>query len=316
MKDKALFISSIIFLVMFLLIIAAVFSPLRELFLPFITSFMLCYLFSPLVRLFEKMKIKRIFAVLVSYILIFGAVFFLIFCAAPKVCEALKSLYSLLLSEAEKWGTNFDFSKLPQLGAGKIYEVGMGALKGGAAILVGAVAAFYMLSDMKNIKAVVSEFVPKKLQSSFCLLSDDVLSIFNSFFRGQLLIAMILFLMEGGLLFALKIHYAWLLGFIGGILDIIPYVGAFCALLLITAVTILSAPKKILFVIIGFFIIQEIENNIISPKISSNSLSIRPAAVVLTLYVGSFGGFWGILLSVPLFCVLKKILQRLLQSLI
>ncbi len=316
MKDRELLITSIIFMCLFLFVIIAVFSPLSKVFLPFITSFMLCYFFAPLVNILEKLKIKRIFGTAVVYAVFFSALAFILIYAFPLIYEAVKELYSLFAIEAEKRGIDIYSFDFVSSGADKIYTMGIGAVKKGAAGFVGAAASFYIITDIKKVKSIFAEFVPDKLKPSFHILIDDTASSFNAFFRGQIVIAFILFLLEGTLLFALGIPYAWLLGLMGGLLDIIPYAGAFAAIIIMCAVTLVSAPKKILFVLIGFFIIQQLENNVISPKVSSDSLSIHPAAVILTLYVGSFGGFWGILLAVPLACVFRKITQRLLQALI
>lgn len=316
LKDKYLFIASIIFFCLFLLFAVAIFSPLCEVFLPFVTAFMLCCFFIPPVNALQKIGLKRTLAAILLYGCVIGGSVLFVFYALPGIADAAKEIFSLLSREAEERGFDFILNELFSGGRGKMYELGVGAVKSLAAVLVGAGAAFYIVADTKRVKKAFLEFVPEKLKPSLRILTDDFLSAFNAFFRGQAVIAAILFVMEGTLLFALKIPYAWVLGLMGGVLDIIPYVGAFVAFALMCAVTFISAKEKLVIFAVGFFIIQQIENNVISPKICADSLKLHPAAVILTLYVGSFGGFWGILLSVPLACVLKNIVRRFLQSII
>ncbi len=313
-RDRKLFIASIVFIVLFLFTMLAVFSPLKKVFLPFVTAAMTCYFLSPLVRLLEKVKIKRKYGSVIVYAVIFSSLAGVIWFFAPKMCAAASEAVEEINKILKDYGIDLFSADSVTKSAEKFYSAGMGAVQTGAALFVGAMSAFYILAD-KNIKNVLYEIIPNELRASFYILADDTKSAFNSFFRGQILVAAILALMEGLFLATLKIPYAWALGVIGGLLDIIPYVGAFTALIISVLVTWASMPKKVLWVIIGFLIIQQIENNVISPKIAGGS-ELHPALVILILYVGSFGGFWGILLAVPLACVLKKTVQRLLESII
>ncbi len=313
-RDKKLFIASVVFIVLFLFTMLAVFSSLKTVFLPFVTAAMTCYFLSPLVRLLEKIKISRKYGSVIVYAVIFILMAGVILFAAPKICAALSEAAEEINKILKVYGIDLFSADSIGKGAEKFYSAGMSAVQTGAALFVGAMSAFYILAD-KNIKNVFYEIIPRELRSSFYILADDTKSAFNSFFRGQILVAAILALMEGLFLAMLKIPYAWALGAIGGLLDIIPYVGAVAALILSVLVTWISMPKKVLLVVIGFLVIQQIENNIISPRIAGGS-ELHPALVILILYVGSFGGFWGILLAVPLACVLKKIVQRLLESII
>lgn len=164
---------------------------------------------------------------------------------------------------------------------------------------------------MRNI---YEETVPKDFDRAVKILINDVKQPFDAFFKGQLLIALILAAMDGIFLYFVGIPYAFLLGLAGGLLDIIPYFGAAAALALMVITAFFAAPQKVLVVIIGFFVIQQIENNIISPKISGSSVKLNPAIVLLSVYLGSYGGFWGILLAVPLVGAFVKISYRLLHA--
>ena len=315
MKDKPLFIASIFFLFLFLLAVLGMFSPLKSVFSPFIALLAVCYFLSrPIARL-EKWGVKRGIAALLVYAIIFSVSGFLAVYALPKAYSAGVEIYAMLEALAENFGIRLEpdliFSR-----AGMIFETGIGVVKGVAAAFVGIAAAFYILADSDCVKKSLKELIPEGFLPSFRVLYDDVKYSLNSFFHGQLVIAAVLFLLEGGLLFALRVPYAWVLGMVGAVLDIVPYLGAFVAFFLIMSVAFMSVPEKLIWVAIGFLLIQQLENNVISPKISSGSCSLHPASVILMLYIGSFGGFWGILFAVPLGCILKRIMQRIVQSLV
>ncbi|MBR5535112.1 MAG: AI-2E family transporter [Clostridia bacterium] len=316
MRDKMLFISSLIFAFLYLLFIAAVFSPLREVCAPFITALILVYLFLPLVKLLEKLGIKSIIATAIVYVIMVSTGVFVLLYAVPKIYSAVLEIGDVLKSYELFSVERVLNGGFLQKGIGGVYTTVISATKGAFNVFVGFVAAFYILSDIKSVKKALAEFVPVRLIPSFRVLIDDVKLCLDSFFKGQVLIASILFVIDAVFLYVMKIPYAIGLAFIAAILDIIPYAGAFIAMGIIILVTLISAPGKIIVIIAGLLIIQQIENHIITPKISSSTLSLHPAVTVLALYVGAYGGFWGILLAVPLACIFKKIFFRFIQSII
>lgn len=314
MRDKPLFISCVISAVIYMVFIIVLFTPLRGVFSPFVTLMVLVYLLAPLVRRLEKWGVKSTAATFIVYALILAAGAFALLYAAPKIYSAVLKIADLLsqyMTDAvgeRLRGTLFSG------GMGRIYTTVVSATKGTLNAIVSFVGAFYILCDMKNVKNAFGEFIPQKLVAPLRVIGDDVKSSFDSFFTGQLLIAAILFAIDGVFLYAVKIPYSWGLAFIAAVLDIIPYAGATVAMGIIILVTLISAKERLLVVIIGLLVIQQIENNFITPKISSETLALHPAVTVLALYLGAYGGFWGILLAIPLVCVFKRLFIRFIQA--
>lgn len=282
--------------------------------MPFVTAFAFVYFLSPAVNFLKRFKITPVISTLVIYALIICAVCFSVLFAIPTIYEAVLKIWDLLSVYFEKINTNgVDFFSI---GAEKAYSTAMGLVKMGTVVVIGAVAAFYILTDKKEIVDSLKEFIPLDLKPSFKILIDDIKASLDSFFKGQFLIALILFVIDAVFLYAVGVPYAAGLGTIAAILDIIPYVGATVGIGIIMAVCLVSCPDKLIIVIIGLLIIQQIENNIISPKISSDTMELHPSVIVLVLYIGAFGGFWGILLALPLSSIFCKIFKRLIQSII
>lgn len=316
MRDKPLFISSVSVLVIYSFFLLVIFTPLKSVFYPFITSAVVVYLLLPVVHLLERFRVKSHIAAFIVYALILSLGAFIVLYAFPRIYTALGKIRDLIsLYIGGEIGEKIQ-SSIFQGGAERLYTAAVSATRGAINIIVSFASAFYILCDMKSVKNAVKELVPVKLIPSFRILCDDVKSSLDAFFKGQLLIALILFVIDGIFLYFVKIPYSWALAFIAALLDIIPYAGACVAMGIIILVTVISAPDKILIVVIGLIIIQQIENNVITPKISSETLSIHPAVTVLALYVGAFGGFWGILLAIPLVCIGKRIFLRIVQSII
>ncbi len=316
MQDKALFIASLIAFAFYFLFLTAIFTPLRNIFSPFVSVVIIVYLFLPCVKWLRKHNIKGVFATAIVYgIMLFGGLLTVLY-AAPKIFGAAYEILNVLseyIPDTALEGVKSRFFAEGMTGA---YTKVAAVTKSTLSIIVSFVAAFYILSDTDSIKNALKEFVPTKLMTPFRIIIDDVKLSFDSFFKGQLLIAFLLFVIDGVFLYSLKIPHSWGLAFVAAVLDIIPYAGAIAAMGIIIAVTFISAPGKLLWVIIGLLLIQQIENNVITPKVSTDTLSLHPAVTVLTLYIGAFGGFWGILLAIPLTCVFRQLFVRLIQSIL
>lgn len=315
MKDKPLFTASVIFLFLYILFIVAVFSPLRGFFSPLIIMGAIIYFLNPLVKKLIRLRIKPAFATLFVYVVACIAAAFILSVALPKITGAIIKVADLLIPVLDSAHLQIKSTELLSFGTDKVYSVAVALFKSGAAFVVGATAAFYFLSDT-NVKENTLELIPKKIIPSFKLLGDDLKMCLDSFFKGQILIAAILFAIDCTFLLFVGVENAVGLSAIAALLDIIPYAGAIIGGALIVLATLLTAPEKAVIVLIGLLIIQQIENNVITPKISSDTLKLHPGITVLVLYIGAYGGFWGILLSVPLACMLKKISERFIQSIL
>ena len=103
------------------------------------------------------------------------------------------------------------------------------------------------------------------------------------------------------------VKYAVLLGFMIGLFNMIPYFGAIIAVIIATLITLLTGGFwQALTMVIVVTILQQVDANIINPKIIGTSLKISPLLVIFGVTVGgAYFGVWGILLAVPLIAVLK-----------
>lgn len=315
MRDRALFLTALLYLAFFVLFVIIIFTPLRDVFSPFIWSGALVYFFSPFISWARRKNIPPIFATLIVYSAVFCILIFLSAVAIPSLCTGIVKVWEIIEGCADKEMVGKIGNDLLVSSAGEFYGTLLSFAKNIATILVGATSAFYILADKNRLKNT-SEFMPEKIRIPFMLLADDVKMSLDAFFKGQILIALILFLMVSSFLFFMGIDYSVGMGAIAAIFDIVPYVGAIFATALIMLVTVVTAPKKAIAVFLGILIIQQIENNVVTPKISSDTLKLHPSVTVLVLYLGAFGGFWGILLSVPLTCIFKQICKRLIEAIV
>ena len=113
----------------------------------------------------------------------------------------------------------------------------------------------------------------------------------------------------------MQIKYAPLLGFIIGLFNIIPYVGAIIAVAIAIVITLITGGfSQALWMAIVVIILQQIDANIINPKIVGNSLKISPLLVMFAITVGgAYFGMLGMFLAVPVAAVLKILVEDFIK---
>lgn len=135
---------------------------------------------------------------------------------------------------------------------------------------------------------------------------------FASYIRGQLLDACIVGVLSATALTIIGVDYAIVIGVISGICNMIPYVGPLVGTVLAATMGLLSGrPIMILWAIIAMLIVQQIDNNLIAPKIVGDSVGLHPVFTMLVILIGgNVGGLVGMLIAVPLTASAKILISR------
>lgn len=140
---------------------------------------------------------------------------------------------------------------------------------------------------------------------------DSTNRIFFKFISGQIIDGIIVGILVTIGMSVIGVKYAVLLGFMIGLFNIIPYFGAIVAVAISVLITLITGGvSQTLIMAIVVIILQQIDSNIINPKIIGNSLEISPLLVIFSVTVG--GAYWGVLgmfLAVPVAAVLKIIID-------
>jgi len=185
---------------------------------------------------------------------------------------------------------------------------------------------YYFLKESSGIKEHWHEYVPLKA-SHFKDEVIETLSEINgyliSFFRGQLLVAMIDGILVGIALTLFRLPYGLIIGLCMGIVGVIPYIGNIICLIpacIIAYVHFSISPTwlgtnpwvYVAAVCAIFFVVQQINSLATAPKIVGDSVGLHPMTVIFSMLFWSilFGGFIGALLAVPLTAAVKVIFRR------
>ncbi|MFZ2539016.1 MAG: AI-2E family transporter, partial [Oscillospiraceae bacterium] len=183
-------------------------------------------------------------------------------------------------------------------------------------ITLGFIIALYILIDMEYFKDLYHQCTTLLFKSQhyekIAGYMADVNGVISSFIRGQLLAALIVGILSSIALYIVGLDFAVFVGMTSGLFNIIPYFGPLIGSVLAVVVGLLSGSlNKAVLAVIALVIVQQIDSNIISPKIVGDSVGLHPVFIMLAIIIGgSIFGIWGMLIAVPVAGIIKLILNR------
>jgi predicted PurR-regulated permease PerM len=175
---------------------------------------------------------------------------------------------------------------------------------------------FYLLKDAHRIVTQMDRLPPHDYREDLVRLRLEITEVWQAFLRGQLLLGLVIAIFVTVGCIALGLRYAPVLGLIAGLLEVIPSIGPVIAavpailLALFQDNTFLGLSNFWYAALIAgmYIVIQQLENNLIVPRIMGRSLNLHPVLVLVGVVVGgSLGGVLGILLAAPTLATLKII---------
>lgn len=186
-------------------------------------------------------------------------------------------------------------------------------------IVLGFIISIYLLMDKENFFALIRKttygLLPEP-QADFAIeLTHRGDRIFGQFLGGKILDSLIIGVLTFAVLFIFKMPYAPLIAFIIGLTNIIPFFGPFIgAVPSFFIIAFESFPMALWFLLI-IFVIQQIDGNIIGPKILGDSLGISAFWILFSLLVGGkLFGFLGLIIGVPLFVFVYSIIKDFVEK--
>lgn len=225
-----------------------------------------------------------------------------------KINEQIKKLQNI----------NFEEEILKYANIDNIASV-LGGLLGATNVIfdlfVTIVVSVYMLLERSDIKSFLQNLskaiFDKKTNEAIARYYRKTNSIFFSFITSQLLDAIIVGIVTGIAMSIMKVKYAVLLGFLIGLFNIIPYFGAIVAVIIAVIITIFTGGFiQAIWLAVIVVALQQIDANIINPKILGNSLNLSPILVIFAVTVGgAYFGVLGMFLGVPVIAFIKIILE-------
>jgi len=186
-------------------------------------------------------------------------------------------------------------------------ELGLRVFHVAIIFVLAPIIAFYLLVDLPHIKAVVESLIPASKQAEAHVVGRRLGRAIGGFFRGQLVVAMIVGTMVSVGLAIIDLPFWLLIGMIAGLFNMIPLIGPYIGGIpgVLIALTTRDVGTAV-WVVVIMVIAQQIDNHFITPNVMQRVVKLHPAVVMLALLAGgTIGGFFGLLLAVPTAAVVK-----------
>ncbi|MBK6768271.1 MAG: AI-2E family transporter [Ardenticatenales bacterium] len=172
---------------------------------------------------------------------------------------------------------------------------------------------FYILNDTGRFMSAMMGLIPHDLRpdvEAVRIICDRVLS---GYIRGQVIIAFVLGTLFTLLLVVLDVPYAVTLGVLAGVLAVVPFIGTIVGAGIATLVALVAAgPALAGKTLLGFVVVQQIDNMFISPRVQGKSVALNPGAIIFVLVLGqAVMGPLGLLAAVPLAAIARDIVHYL-----
>ncbi len=321
---------------------------------PFIIGLVLAFVLMPLVDSLNRFM-PRVLAILLVYILVIGAGAGFVLYLLPIIVEQSKILINntpRYANETQNWlnqtfkelqqslpkdfqqpfnetinsfstnATNFVRDALVGSATGMI-----GFVFGTIGFLVGVFIVpfwlFFVLKDKAKGMRMFYSLLPIKLREDAYRLVHIVVDGLHEYIRGQLIVAASVGIMVtvGLLIINFDASTAIFLGFIAGMFEILPIVGPILGAIPSLVVALFTGGfgnvDLAIKVVILFLIIQQIEGNLLIPKIAGDSTKLHPAIVMLVIILGSeVAGLPGAIVAVPLTALIRDVYIYLYQRLV
>ncbi len=184
-------------------------------------------------------------------------------------------------------------------------------------LILSPILSLYILYDWERFKVGLKNVMPNSWRGNAIHLGQEISLVVRRFLRGNLAVAALVGIMTGVGMKLIGMDYALLIGVICGVFDLIPYFGPVIGAVPALGLALLKSPTMALWVLGVIFVVQQLESNVIQPKIMGDSLGLHPLVIVFALLAGGdLFGFWGMLLAVPIAGVLRVILSYVYLKLV
>lgn len=165
---------------------------------------------------------------------------------------------------------------------------------------------FYLLRDGHQLPGYMAKLVPTKHRASFLQMLTEINQQVSNYIRGQLTVAFFVAVMFAIGYSVIGLRFALTLGIAAGILNLIPYLGSFLAMVPSVVIALVGSPWMLVKVLIVFAIEQTIEGRVISPLVLGSSLAIHPVTILIVLLAaGKMFGLMGVIFGIPVYAILK-----------
>lgn len=313
----------VLFIFLLLLFLYAIKNILAIVFVAFVLASAL----DPWIDSLQAKKIPRSVGILLMFIIGLGIFSFVISLLIPPISEQIQALSKNFPKYYEQTVSSFSSIRdtSEQYGFPQSAEQGISSLSssldnftrgifttlasifGGFVSFFGVlVLTFYMTVEEDGMKKFLRSIAPVKYQPYLIHKIHQIQYKLGQWLRGQIFLCIIIGILAYIGLLILGVHYALVLALLAGILEFIPVIGPILGAIPAIFLAFTQSPFKALLVLILYIVIQQLENQVIVPKVMQKSVGLNPIIIILSMLIGArLGGLFGVVLAVPAATILS-----------
>lgn len=324
-KDIVISIKTVFYILLLLggLYIIYILFPIISLIL---IAALIVIVLEPLVQYFTRQKafnrkIHRSLAVGLTYFLTIAVVIIVFTLGLPPVVSQGQKLVSTLGFEfSDQYFELFEsaFSDIDRISSlvnrgniSSLLNTTVAVFENVVTVISLLALSIYMSLDWLNIKKKLFSFLPTKQKNEVEQVVTEIESSLGNWAKGQLILMVIVGGLSGLGLMLLGVDYALALGLISGLLEIVPLLGPIISAILAFIVAYSISPVLGFATIALFLIIQQLENNLLVPKVMQKVSGFSPLVILIAVLTGAkILGFVGAIVAVPVVMVLVVIFKH------
>lgn len=292
---------------------------IRDLLLILFVAVILMSALSPMVRFLSRFKIPKSISIAITYLIIIAFVSSLVVLVMPPLLEETRRLFLTLpphLEQILKMAA-IDKSVLQsQLSAlsRNAFSITLSIFDIVLTIIFLLVLTFYLMLERENLEnRFAALFISRTERVKKLIVQIE--EKLGSWFRGQLFLSLVIGLLTYIGLLILGVSYALPLAVVAGVLEVVPMIGPIISSIPSILIALTISPVLALAVAVMYFVIQQVENNLIVPQVMRRAVGLNPLVVILAIAIGSrLLGISGALLAVPIAVVIQIIVTELIED--
>ena len=284
---------------------------IRDIIALFFVVLMLYAIFAPIVTRWSK-KIRRIPAVIALMLIMIAIVSAIIYLILPPLIKESTLFaanvpdyldkYSYLKTYAPDIQDNLDSITKGIGGISSSFVSLTASIFGGLVTFITTLVLFvYLLLDDNAPKRLVHYLIPEAQKANIIEVIRKVGEKVGSWFRGQMLLGLIIGIVDLIALSIIGVPYALVLAVLSAVLEIVPVVGPILAGTIAALVAFTVSPVMALVVIILYILVQQLEGAVLVPNIMKKAVGLSPVIIIIAILIGArLLGITGAILAVPI----------------
>lgn len=308
---------TIIFIAVFITSIWLLFL-IKDLLLLLFVALILMSAIAPLVTFFSKFKIPKPLGILITYIIVIvflaGALALLL---PPLIEQSIKlsNVLPTLIGKSDflQFDQTWIQSELTSLSR-NLFSITLTVFDHLLTLIFLLVITFYLLLEREELESHAAHLFrgrEERIKGLIIKIEEKL----GAWLRGQLFLSIII----GGITFLgltiLNIPYALPLAILAGVMEVVPVIGPIISAIPAVAIALTISPVLAGGVGAMFFVIQQLENNLIVPQVMKRAVGLNPLVVILAISIGGrLLGVAGALLAVPITVVIQIIVTEILEE--